>query len=194
MAQMARGLEQDGWKRVEMQPPSTEPLLFAFTDLPLPEMGLADTPFFIKRGLTLTLENPSNRAGRLTHAYLQVERAAALPPPETTAGHLFELLPQLTAPEGAELGGGFTVGGNDDISGSTTVITGLSPGQLAEHFVSQLEAAHWRVTERLVGARAALVVLERRDGKRTYDAQLMVFGSVAETYSVKLEALLRPND
>lgn len=198
VTQMASLLERSGWKQVRLPPPSIEPLLFeSFSSSPheMPEEPpFEETPFFTKVNLSLTLEYPSAEPGRLTHAYLQVGRTVDLPPPEPTSGLLFDILPQLTAPEGGELGGGTSFGGDDFANGSTTVTTNLSPGQLTEHFASQLEAAHWRVTERLVGARAALVVLERRDGKRTYDAQLMVFGSVAETYSVKLEALLRPND
>lgn len=87
MAQMARGLGESGWKQVRLPPPSVGPLLFASTDSPPPELELAGTPFFTKRGPTLTLEYPTARPGRPTRAFFRAERGnvppEALPPAET---------------------------------------------------------------------------------------------------------------
>ena len=197
MVQMERGLKQSGWKQVRIPPPSLAPLLFAPTDLPSPETELAATPFFTKRGLTLTLESPTVRPGHLTRAFFRVKRGGVPPealPPETN-GLLFDLFPLLTVPGGAKLGAIAAIGGDDYVKGSTAVTTELSPAQLAEHFSSQLEASGWRVTERHSQKEAAFVVLERSDGEQTYDAQLEIFRPAGQTYSnVELEATLRSSD
>lgn len=194
MTEMARELEQNGWNRIHIQPPSVEPLLFdSFSPPPLPLEMPVYTPFFTKGELALWVEYPSSGPGRPTRTSLRIERADALPPPESAPGRLPNLLPLLAAPEGSEFGVGLTSVGDDDVNGKTTIITELSSAQLAEHFASQLEASGWRVTERLLGEQAALVVLERKVGRRTYDAQLSVF-RLADLYStVKVEASRRSN-
>ena len=197
MVQMEQGLKQSGWKQVRIPPPSIEPLLFAPTDLPPPETELVATPFFTKRGLTLTLEYPTVKPGHLTRAFFRVRRGGVPPdalPPETN-GLLFDLLPLLTAPEGTEMGASAAFGGDDYVSGSTAVSTELSPDKLAEHFASQLEASGWRVTERRSQKESVLVVLERSDGEQTYDAQLEISRPAGQTYSdVELEATVRSSD
>lgn len=198
MAQMGQGLRQGGWEQVRIPPPSIESLVFVSTDLPTPATELAATPFFTKRGLTLTLEYPKARPGLPTRAFFRAERGGVPPealPPSEPEGLLNDLLPLLTAPKGAELRSRFAVIGGDYISGRANVTTRLSPNRLAEHFASQLEAGGWRVTELRSTKRSALAVLERSEEKQTYDVQLKVFRSVGNPYSeVALEVLPRPND
>ena len=82
-----------------------------------------------------------------------------------------------------------------EIEGSATVTTGLSPTQLAEHFVAQLTGAGWRVTERRFGERSAIVRLEYRGGENVYDTQLSISRPTGQTYSnVDLEAALRTGE
>lgn len=196
--QMERGLKRGDWEQVRIPPPSIEPLLFAPTDLPQPETELTATPFFTKRGLTLTLEYPKARPGRPTRAFFRVERGGvppeALPPPEPE-GLLNDLLPPLAAPKGAELRSRFAVIGRDYVSGRANVTTRLSPDKLAEHFAAQLEAGGWRVTELRSTKSSVLAVLERRGKKQMYDAQLKVFRSAEKPYNeVDLEVLPRPSN
>lgn len=197
MAQLERGLKQGGWEQVRIPPPSIEPLLFVFADPPPPVVDAA-TPFFTKRGLTLTLEYLKTRPGRPTRAFFRVERGGVPPealPPSEPEGLLNDLLPLLTAPKGAELRSRFAVIGRDYVGGRANVTTRLSPNELAEHFASQLEAGGWRVTELRSTKRSALAMLERRSEKQTYHAQLKVFRSVGNPYrEVALEVLPRPND
>ena len=192
-AEMSRGLEQTGWKQ-QTQSPFPEPLLFE--PLLSPEIAaFADNPFaakvFTKGKFLLTLPYPAAKAGRATEVFIKVEYAGAPLPQEIPSGRLPDLLPLLTAPEGSTFGAGFTGGGEDYVTVDTGVTTGLTAGQLIEHFTAQLEAAAWQVTEQLSGEKAAVAVLERKVSGHTYDAQLSVFRS-AEGYSrVKFEASRR---
>ncbi len=192
MTQATEGLEENGWERFREQFPTTG-LLFTLpggSPPPLePDIG---SLLFTKGDFSLTLSRVEAKPGQPTQAFLRVERAPPPPPEEIPSGRLLDLLPLLTAPEGSSFGVGLTVGGEDYVSGNTTVTTGLAPGELAEHLTSQLETAGWRVTERLLGERAALVVLDYSDGKWTYDAQFSVFHPAGQAYSdVKLEATHR---
>ena len=143
MAQMEQGLRQGGWEQVRIPPPSIESLVFVSTDLPTPATELAATPFFTKRGLTLTLEYPKARPGLPTRAFFRAERGGVPPealPPSEPEGLLNDLLPLLTAPKGAELRSRFAVIGRDYVSGRANVTTRLSPNRLAEHFASHLSS------------------------------------------------------
>ena len=191
--QMEWRLARGGWKPVRVPIPAIGPSLFESNDLPLPEPGLAGTPFFQKDGLTLTLNYPTDRPNRLTRAYFQVESGdkpiKSLLFYETT-GPINDLLPSLTVPKGSELGASSTSEGGDYLSASTAVTTNMSPTDLAEHFAAQLSAADWRVTQRRSGNKTAFVKLEYDANGETYDAQLSVLRS-EEGYSIGLEASRR---
>ena len=128
--QMEWRLARGGWKPVRVPIPAIGPSLFESNDLPLPEPGLAGTPFFQKDGLTLTLNYPTGRPNRLTRAYFQVESGdkpiKSLLFYETT-GPTNDLLPSLTVPKGSELGASSTSEDSDHLSASTAVTTNMSP-------------------------------------------------------------------
>ena len=193
MTEMSEGLEQNGWKG-QAQFPLPEPLLFEPLSSPSLSAMIADNPFstkvFTKGKYLLTLPYPSAKPGRATEVFVKVEYAEAPLSEEIPLGRLPDLLPLLTAPKGSAFGVGFVSSGEDYVSGSMSVTTELTAGRLAKHFTSQLEAAGWQTSEQLSGEKAALAVLERKDGGQIYDAQLSVFRS-AEGYSIRLEASRR---
>lgn len=195
MTQAAGRLEENGWEPFREQFPVAGLLFELPGETPPPlEPDFIGRSLFTKGDLSLTLSRATAKPGQPTQAFLLVERAPPPPPEEIPSGRLFDLLPLLAAPEANRFSAGLTVGGEDYVSGNTTVTTSLAPGRLAEHLARQFETAGWRVTERLLGERGALMVLEYSDGKWMYDAQLSVFRPARQAYSdVKLEASRRSN-
>lgn len=190
MSQASALLERDGWQREEPEP--YRPLFSEPAKLQFYPTSWT-TPLFNKGDLQLTLEpTDEDAANGLTPVQLRVERHPGVEPPKTATGGLLDLLPRLQLPEEAVFHGGGGHWGPHHAAGEANVSPSLPSGQLAGYVVAQLEATGWRVTERLVGERAALILLDRRDESDVYDARVSVLNVPGSDLSqVSVEVIKR---